>query len=474
MNNDVSKNSILWEINLKDLFWKVLYSWRFIVICWTAITVLAVGLSYSRSLIIKNENVEPQEKNTNELEQIQKELTVEELEALEEVEIVRQQLLEKEEYKQKSLLMQIDPYAADLVTIQFYIDTHYEVDLNGVFKKDKTPEIRDAFLFYLQGKSFQTDLKRLLNFNDEVQYLNELISANGSDAEFFVYIYGLNQEHAEQISESLEELINEYKKCLCETIVDFDLIIINKEHEVLIDSSLRNQRDSLDTTIVSFRKTLHALEKGLNPNQLKVYEGIFESDEVNNIEEETEVDPNQYGLTLKVVLGIILGGIVSIALVVLKYIFTGKLRNSSELNTNLGLFSFGNYFNVEKSNIIDRWLDKARFGVVKENPSEFIISNLKLSCKNKGIENICLISTVKYNKDDEERLNNIKKELENVGIKVLVGEMLLQNVNLYEQVVKSGYVVMIEKDFISTYADIEKEFMFYNEHNVNILGYIGL
>lgn len=482
MDYKLSRNNVLWEINLKDLFWKVIFSWRFICICSIAIAVLAVGFSYINDLrqyrksleSSKPDNITKEEVTIDELKQS---LTQEEVEALEEIEVVKKQIQQKEEYKENSLLMQINPDAADVVTLFYYINTHYEINLNGLFQTDKAPIITDAYLYYLQSRSFQTDLAKALNYDGEVQYLGELVSAvktNSSDNTFYVHVYGLNEDHANEMAKSIENLLEQYKDTLNEEVTEFDLVLLNKRQEVILNSSLLSNRDSINSAIISYKKTLNNLEKQLNKKQLQVYTGIAES-EGTSAQNAVAIETAKPGLEVKtIVLGIILGIFLSVVIVVFKYLFTGKLRNVNELGTIFGIFSLGNYNTINRTNAIDRLLIKIRYGLFDEKISEYIVANLKLSCQNKGIEHICLVSTVKYSHDNQEKLNEIKKNLEGAGIKVLLGEGVLENANVYEQVVKCGNVVIVEKENDTLYANLEKVFRMYDEHKVNILGYIGI
>ena len=118
MNNTVER-----EISLEHLFWKILLGWRRLVALAVIFAILVTGMKYVKD----KASYQAALKEQNGTEKVDKDivLTKEEKQVVESAKEVQKLITDSEDYLRDSLLMNVDAFHENLLTIQFYVDTNY-------------------------------------------------------------------------------------------------------------------------------------------------------------------------------------------------------------------------------------------------------------------------------------------------------------------------------------------------------------
>lgn len=169
---NVQKQSEDREIRVTDLLWKILCSWRLILVCALVCAVLLAGLGSWKSRqggIV--EEMQPS------LEELEEKLTEEENEGILKARELQGQIEAQKKYQAESIRMNLDPYAVNEVVFQYYVDTEYVINLDEEIQSDYGDELVWAYTAYVEKNVLQSLLKEKLNWDMDAAYIGELLHA---------------------------------------------------------------------------------------------------------------------------------------------------------------------------------------------------------------------------------------------------------------------------------------------------------
>ena len=211
------------EINLMDLLWKLVYSWRAIIIWSVVFACLLTAVKYMKDS--KNQEVDQKTLTENIRSGLTEDENVTLEQAIVENKAIEKQLMNNTEYQKKSILMNIDPYNENQVILQYYVNAHYSVNLSESFTKDYTPTLIKAYETYLANLNFTEDFVRTLDVDDS-RYLSELIrinldimqnSSSGFDSSdlsvdtFRVSVTGKDMDQARILTDFIKQAVGTYQ-----------------------------------------------------------------------------------------------------------------------------------------------------------------------------------------------------------------------------------------------------------------------
>ena len=222
------------EIDLLDLGKKLLLKWKQIIIITIVIAAVFTGYRYMQSVRSYQASLAAQQENedadtiTKNAQAAYDALSEEEQSTVQTALRLREEIEADQEYMEAALLMQIDPYEESVVTIQYQIADVEEDEMIG-----KTLE--KAYLNYLNSAGYQDEVVTQLDWDEDAQYICELISAtsnatnavvensstddetnyynniinlDSSDAFFAVTVKGVDSESAEELATALQQVVN--------------------------------------------------------------------------------------------------------------------------------------------------------------------------------------------------------------------------------------------------------------------------
>ena len=478
------------QIRRNDIIWKVIYSWRFILLFALISSLVLTGLKYTidMSTFTKAQNQKISEESSSEklsLEELWTQLTDREATALKEAQYIQNQIEEKEEYKQNSIYINLDPYAENSISLLYYIDTNYIININNDILQDNVSALREAYVSYINCFGIQEGLQKAIDWDIEDAYINELVrvkDVSSENTQFVVYVSGADMDQAVELAEEVAKLIQAYQPVLEEKIGEHDLILIDSYRSIVIDESLASKRNDLDNSIVSLQKNLDKLIAEFSDAQLRILQQGEEdiTDQAINETINSKEARKRPGISKKfIILGILIGLFVGCGLIILQYIFSGRMRSIDELQKIYGIRIFGIMAEKEKKKplaFVDHLLDKVSH---KENwtlqeQRELILTNLKVTCKKENIKKIFVTSSLHVNEKERSLIEHLLSGLKESGIEVKFGENVMRNSKSFEQMADIGNVVIIEEENVSKYRMFEKEISLCMEQSAAVLGVIGL
>jgi len=274
-------------IDLAQLLCRICRKWKYAVALGIACAALACCLLY-----VKN-GQKVLEKYFSDIQEI--ELTQEEQQAVDDTALAAEEMQKLEEYLENSVLMQADPYHKHSVVSLYSIDNTVGRNLL---------KITEGYLTFLTNGGVTEAIKEADNrrWNMDSSYLQEIILAwqrtddtyritNGTEGDMpketllYVEVTGKNAKQAEQLSESIQEALEEYHAVLKKECGKHTLTLVSSMHKITADSSLQTlQRDKRES-LKGYRSSLKAALDGFSEEQKLAYGLTEEEPEKDELQE---------------------------------------------------------------------------------------------------------------------------------------------------------------------------------------------
>lgn len=353
------------EIDLKWLFYRVLRSWRSIVI-WAVIIGIIAGagslglygircldsdymekakLNYEReyaSWVANGENYEAQLVN------------------------IAQAKAEQEEYNEKSVLMQIDPLRDFHASFELYVYYDYQIMPDMAYQNvDLSDRILKTYATYMTNGELQQYVIDNLSYDIERRYLNEIL---GVSVDYGNNMLTVSVQH--ESAEKCQEILNLAKTAL-----------FAKQEEI---STAVAEHTLTSTNAAAYETVNLSLQTTQKENRQAVTNLDITMQETNEAyldwqKEENEPQPD-YTLMENIknavkilVLGGIIGAVVVAVIIAFGALMSGKLLNPEDIKNRFGLRVIGELpadrTKKKPFAFVSRWF--AQFGGITATPEDY-------------------------------------------------------------------------------------------------------
>ena len=344
MNDKVSPRQ---EVDIKELLYGVLKSWRPIVGLGLGCAVLLGGYRASQSLAGQMDEEYAREQQ----EQYEADLLVYESarESYErEIDNIVNSLDSQQEYLQDSILMKISPYDKGTASADLYVKSDYEI-MPGMDYQN--PDYTDALV-----KAYASSLKEDVVLEDvagslgtELRYLKELITVTADLESDVVTVTVAHQDEdsARELLELLLEGLEAKEETLAESVGPHELVVLSQITDSVVDLTLSDSQKRVSDSVTALQDSLEEKKQALSqlsaPSLSLVSRGAALSQGV------------KYGV-LGGVLGVMLGAFCAC----LFWLFRDKAENGGEVEMRFGFRELGTFADRKKKwfSWIDRMLDR--------------------------------------------------------------------------------------------------------------------
>jgi len=236
------------EINLKRLFYKALKHWR------VAAVVAMVGAVVIGGTKCTMELVKLSDPETIEERQIeyQGELATyqQKGEAIRKsIESIEDSLVQQTDYNENSVLMEIDPYNEWNGSIDFYVETDWQImpDMTVQNQNPANQIVRVYSTYISNGELYQYVLERL-ETTMEIRYLREVMSGAADASNFLIHftVKGTTQEECQTLLKLIEEGMRAKQPEIVSSVGEFKLLTTNNSTYSQINYDLeQSQKNNL-------------------------------------------------------------------------------------------------------------------------------------------------------------------------------------------------------------------------------------
>lgn len=248
------------EINLKRLFYKALKNWRKAAIIAIVGAVVLGGTKCAVELAkISDPEVlaERQTKYLGELALYQQEGD----QILKAIDTLETSLVQQEEYNEKSVLMEIDPYDEWRGSIDFYVETDWQImpELSYQNQNVANQIVRVYSMYISNGELYQYILERF-NPDMEIRYLNEILTGTADANNFLIHftVRGGSREECQTLLNLIEEGMKAKQADILESVGEFKLLTTNNTTYTQVNYELEQAQKNNLQLITDMNTSLSA------------------------------------------------------------------------------------------------------------------------------------------------------------------------------------------------------------------------
>lgn len=316
-------------IDLVDLLAVVIRSWRQIGITMLSFALLFGGYKMYRQISLANdpanslENIEERYEIAKEEYEIQTEYLQKTLENQEKL------LGSMEEYVEKSILFQIDPYNKYTANIVF---TFSDIDESAqLFRYPNTAadylpkKIRSQYIALWNSTDVPKDIGIDKYADMEWKYFSELVSIIGLEGDLLsIQTVGTTKADAEELADAVYSYFESHQDIIAAGSAQHSLVCVNRATQTVVDEGLNTERENLKKEIEKLRTDIE------NSRQA-----------IKDLKEPSREEGYSIASTVKTVvkyaaLGVAAGFFLACAAVCCWWIFAGRAAHSFQLEAAAG------------------------------------------------------------------------------------------------------------------------------------------
>lgn len=453
------------EIDLKDLFFSILYRWRILVLTAVIGAVILGGYKCLKGNEVQNVLEEGYQEKLIQYEKEKRALerTVENLES---------SIIEQNEYIAEAPIMQINPYNEFVSTAEILIES------KGAESRDIDNVIK-SYMYALGNGDYIEKVAE--KFGTEQRYIKELINVDGGigsddnagrgqivlgtkDDETIkgvlqICIVGTDRQKTEEL---LSAVLNEMRllnDTFNITIVNHKLTVLREATGEQVDTELLIRQQSVRENVGTLQKSLADFSKSLQEIQLPVDEHTAGN---------SEKDILKY-----VALGFVGGGFAAAFAVCVMYVLNDKVVSDKEIINRFRLKSLGVFSKTPKKRafgFIDSWLHRLA-GDDKSWSDKDVLEMIVTNINNyAGSKNVLFIT----GQASQELMDKVCAQLCSAlpEVRMVSERDMIANASARRRMAECEAIILVEERAISKYSGIKQELEIAGNVGVEVVGVI--
>ena len=482
MNQDSnrSNNSEGKVISVTAIFWKILHGWRLIIVAAIVCAMILPAMKY-----VKDEKTTTMGENPNS-HITEDQLSAQDQKTLASAKQLQAQLENKEDYVKSSILMNLNPYKMNGITLQYYVDTDYTFKFDSAIPKDYTTTLVNSYIAYVNYGGLVGKVCKSLNWDVKDVYIAELFQAssqvdNSTDftkqnASFSVYISGKDDKMANQLADTIANAINEYQSTLQGKIGAHKLTLVDRYSSISYDSSLADKQNTIENSLISLRTQVSTMMATLSAEQKQLL-----AEDNGTAGKTTTIIVGHPTISKKyIVLGLAIGVFLACVWITLTFVLANRLKTVQEIEDIYNVQVLGKIEKDSKKKKIfyriDNLIDSLQYKnkPTLEQQNKMILTNLKMTCKQSAIQHLFITNVIDLSDSERKTIDSLLAEIRLLGYTVETGMDIINNVDSFEKMVEIGNVIMIEKIEATNHDIFRQEIKICNAQKVQVLGVLVL
>jgi len=453
------------EIDLKDLMFAVLRKWRLIIVIAVIFAVLLGGMKCVKGLgQLQDAEYVKKNQETYDASVDQYNATKERLEK--EIVNLQESIESQQEYKDESILMNINPYDEYVESATFYISTDYTIMPGMVYQNPNTAaSILKGYMSIAQnGEMYNYVLGHMSN-PIGIRYLKELvkIEPDYDNNMLDITVIADTEKRAGDVMEYIKDSIADSSDNLTESIGEHEISLVDESRYVTVDMELDKKQkefsdtmDQLDTSLTEKTKELEALEE---PANTLLSKGSILKSSI------------KYA-----VLGGVLGAFMVVFFVCVAFLMSDKMVSEKELKRRYALMVLGVFRRQDKRKLfsfVDRFLDRLEGTADREmdDAQTFEVAAANASNYMEQVREVILVGTVSPDRMEKMK-DGLAPFLKNAELSV--GGNLGKDALAIKKAASCDAVIIVEQRNKSNFGEIEQELDVVRSLEKKVLGCIVL
>lgn len=475
------------EIDLIEVLWDIVYSWRALIIVALVGVIVLAGWQVRRNL---NNNKQAQDEYDIQKQAMEENADNQNLPELDETRLgyVSDALYWYKNYcEEKDYLENAPYYNRDLYDINTYV-IQYKLK-GGSSDKTDVDGLYAVISQFITSSDFYNAIENEVKLGWKDSYYRDLISVdyvsgfttvdqNKKDDDVIVYLYvsADTKDNADKIVKAVEKLI---AKKTQEIKTEFGAFSMQKLSMTVQNSSdldaVRDKRNLVDE-INGLKIRYEEMKANFDADQLKYWQMSL-SQNVSVVTEPTlELVPVKAGVVKKALIGFMLGIFLVCCYVGLVAVFKASPKKAADITQLYGVEILGDFERVkkERKNAFDKWLDKLRYpnAPTEEEEAKLLIARVRAALKSNDIKKVIVTGSRVFEGKQVGVYESIASELKKDGIEMISFDHFLFNAEAMEKILEQDGVVLMEEANKSRYKDIADELVYFAERNKKVAGVV--
>ena len=451
------------KVNIRDLVFHLLYRWRSIVIVALIAALLLLGVQYLQMNSETAAETWRQDMEEYREAQLIYETSTNNLKAA--IESSMNQINALRDYQEHSILISINPWAEWRATNQYSIllDAEAGEPTSDIARQKAEDALRVLYGTIDNG----LDAEKIIQLTgaSEEQYARELIGVSYEsnaleNAVITVTVRGDSEDMVRQVMQYLETVMAEENRSTGQQIAAHQLMLINADVRLIVDSNLKTRQEELEAKIRSLQTGIQADQKALA--------GLSEPSE-----------PDHYRMGVKTaikyaLIGAFLGAVAMIGIYIFSYVLGGKLHTAEDFRERYGIPVYGDFVHSrarKPGKGIDRLLEKKEFERDRVDERQLLEGIGTLIRKNTAGKELLLTGTISKEKLDSlrEKLTGVMKEFS-----ISAEPDFIHNPGAISASKDAAYVLLVEEKYTTRIREIDREAEMLAVNGTTVSGFIGL
>ena len=396
-----------------------------------------------------------------------------------------QQMARQGKYNSEAPLMQLNPFHLYAYELSYFIDDTSE---DG-FESTDREAVAQAYLVKLQENFLGGKVAALVereNGLEQKDYyeLPQVIQIDKTNIKEGILTFRIlfAQEPETGAVTALKNAVQEAEGKVRSSFAGHAVTLIGESSFTCSDQDLLSIQEENVKRITDISDRLDKIKKAVTDSKEEQY--------LNYLLEQADTDDAEQGqsITVKtqrhiskkyILAGAVLGLILAAIVIIIKYIATGTIKTSKELEENFGLQLLGSFegndsFYKNRKTKLDRWLrnkkNRINGRISADEMAQLIATKIKIEAEKKDLHHICLALDGRMSDNTNFLDAMIQKVGSEPSIKV-IRNILEQPEDLAGMSEMDG-IVLIEQTNRSDYDDLKKVCALCRNYQVNVIGSI--
>lgn len=376
----------------------------------------------------------------------------------------------------------LNPYELNVLSIT------YRLDLTEAAQTNLCYELEYSYLLrannYISSAASKNDLVWAKGAYQPDVVPFGVQEANTSSLVFMINVAGTDSEQTSRLADEVKQDFEEYHKILSAEVCGHNLTILEEKTGYIRNDELALAQYNLTSQIHTLQANVNNLTEKFTEEQTQFYEKLCGKTTVGaNGTGNAAASPPlalTYGIVKYGAFGLFAGVFIACIWMLITYLLDGRLKTAEEFAQRYGLIVLEAFegsadaIDGKKVSAVDKLIRKCRNkgGYGLDVKKGILCSNLEKLCAENNTTEICFAATLPLTEPERTFLLSVTEQSR--GLRVIVCDNVMQNLDSFERVSLLKKVVLVEKTAVSEVHTIEQYIKICKLQNIQVLGGIIL
>lgn len=427
------------EIDILDLLLAILKKWKLLIIAMLIFALLGTGFGFIKANKAKTPTTKA------DLAALEATMTEEELSDVKSAASIigeyRVMYNSQKSYNENAIYQKLDPFDIKTATLKYYVDNDYKISYPVISETNNLIPIVQTYVSVLSKDAIYERMSSEIDSKVTPLYFSEMVSADTenlqSEGLFVVTVMADTNERLEKMVAIVKDELSNSTESIVETYGAHTLTLAFESIQSSSNSKVYDQQQLNIQKLTTISKAIADTENTFSGNQLTYLKALIHE------ELEETVSVVKYS-----VIGAFLGLLLVACVVIVKYLVSGTIKTSKEIETTYG---------IEVLGTIDS----------KKDETDIINTKLGILTNKMEIKDVCLVI-------DGDFADEIKGKVTVDGVNVVEVADVENNSESLKKMAESSAIVVVEKLDVSKMKGISFISNHTKQYEIPIIGAVVL